>query len=97
VINIPTITLKYMAVLKGLSEEPLKSINIEGDTLKDLLDYLKNKESPKVRSRLFNEDGSLHSDIIIFINGKDYNLIGGLNTKIKDGDEIVILPTVHGG
>jgi MoaD family protein len=97
VIKIPTIVLKYMAVLKGLSEEPIKSISIEGNSLKDLLNYLRNKESPKVKSRLFNEEGNLRSDIVIFINGKDFNLTGGLNSKIKDGDEIIILPTVHGG
>lgn len=94
---IPIIKVKYLAVLKGLSEEPIKEISIIGDKLKDLLEFLKLKENEGLKSRLFDKSGNVRPDVIIFINGKDVNLMGGENSKIKDGDEIVILPSVHGG
>lgn len=95
--QIPTIKVKYLAVLKGLSEEPVKEVSIIGDRLKDLLELLKLKENERLKLRLFDKSGNVRPDVIIFINGRDANLIGGENSKINDGDEIVILPSVHGG
>lgn len=91
------IKVKYLAVLKGLSNEPVKEIHIAGDKLKDLLEFLKVKESEGLKSRLFDGSGSVRPDVIIFINGRDASLTGGENSKINDGDEVVILPSVHGG
>lgn len=84
-------------MLKGLSEEPVKEISIIGDKLRDLLEFLKSKEKEGLRSRLFDASGNVRPDVIIFINGRDVNLMGGESSKIEDGDEIAILPSVHGG
>ncbi len=36
-------------------------------------------------------------DLAIMINGKNIELIDGLNTKLSDGDDVVILPFIVGG
>ncbi|MCX8182588.1 MAG: MoaD/ThiS family protein [Candidatus Methanomethyliaceae archaeon] len=94
---IPAVRLRYLAVLKGLSEEPTREVTINGSTLGDLFDYLREVESPQLKSRLFEQDGSLRPDIVVFINGADASLLDGMNAQLKDGDEITVLPTVHGG
>ncbi|HID17699.1 TPA: hypothetical protein EYP26_05345 [Candidatus Bathyarchaeota archaeon] len=33
----------------------------------------------------------------IFVNGVEAGLLGGLEAKVEDGAEIIILPVVHGG
>lgn len=95
--TLPVVKLRYLAVLKGLSNDPFKSISFEGSTVKDLLEHLKKVESPELRSRLFDENGSIRPDIVLFINLTDAYILGGINAKLKEGDEVTILPSVHGG
>ncbi|MCS7098554.1 MAG: MoaD family protein [Candidatus Methanomethyliaceae archaeon] len=95
--KIPTVKVRYLAVLKGLSKEPIKEVSINGDSLLNLLEFLKSIENEELKLRLFDKSGEIRPDIIIFINGRDFNLLGGKNSKINDGDEITILPSVHGG
>ena len=49
------------------------------------------------KRRVLNDDGSPRSLINIYINGKNARFSGGMNTSLKDGDEIYILPAVAGG
>ena len=49
------------------------------------------------KRRVLNDDGSPRSLINIYINGKNSRFSGGMNTELKDGDEIYILPAVAGG
>ncbi|MGQ9760045.1 MAG: MoaD family protein [Candidatus Methanomethylicaceae archaeon] len=93
----PEIKLRYLAVLKGLSDDPFRGISFEGDSLKDLLEHLRKVEPPQLKSRLFEEGGHIRPDILVFINFTEASVLGGLNAKIKDGDEVTILPSVHGG
>ncbi|MBS7624068.1 MoaD/ThiS family protein [Candidatus Bathyarchaeota archaeon] len=34
---------------------------------------------------------------IVLVNGKEISLLGGPEAVIKDGDEIVLIPVIHGG
>lgn len=95
--RIPAIRLRYLAVLKGLSKDPERVVVINGNTLRDLFKHLNGTEPPELKSRLFEEDGSIRPDIVVFINGADASIQGGMDARLKDGDEITILPSVHGG
>lgn len=80
-----------------MSKEPIKEVSINGNSLLNLLELLKSIENEELKLRLFDRSGEIRPDIIVFINGRDFNLLGGKNAKINDGDEIIILPSVHGG
>jgi len=34
---------------------------------------------------------------LILVNGREISVLNGLETKLKDGDEISLIPVVHGG
>lgn len=36
-------------------------------------------------------------NVLILINERDISVLEGLQTKIKDGDEVSFIPIVHGG
>lgn len=65
-------------------------------TVKDVLLQLEN-DYPEIRARLKDENGDLRRFINIFVNGQDIRLTEGENTKLKDGDEVSILPAIAGG
>jgi MoaD family protein len=94
---IPTVRLRYLAVLKGLSNEPTRAVTVNASTLGDLFNYLRETEPPQLKSRLFEDDGGLRPDIVVFLNGVDASLLGGMKAQLKEGDEVTVLPSVHGG
>lgn len=46
---------------------------------------------------VLNSDGTPRPLINIYINGKNMRFSGGMQTALKDGDEVYILPAVAGG
>jgi len=50
--------------------------------------------------RRFLLDPELESPLpnaVILVNGKDISALNGLETSIVDGDEVVLIPVIHGG
>jgi len=67
----------------------------ERTILKDLLSpiYLPSKAVEAI----IDNSGNIKHSILIFKNGKNIRFLRGLLTKLKDGDEISILPSISGG
>ena len=48
-------------------------------------------------SEIWNSPESIDSEALVLLNEVDIGLTGGLETELSDGDEITVLPLVHGG
>ena len=73
-----------------------KLVEGSGDTLTALLDDLDSRHSG-IRGRLVTEDGSLHRFVNIYINDEDIRYLQSLDTPVKEGDVLSILPALAGG
>lgn len=71
-------------------------VEAEGFTVGEVLADLE-RNFPGFKERLYDEKGELRRFINIFLNGEDVRFLEGLNTTVKDGDEISIIPAVAGG
>lgn len=87
-VKIPTILRTYT--------DGAKTVDANGDTLAALVDDL-NAQHDGIKRRLITEDGSLHRFINVYVNGEDVRFTGSLDTPLKDGDAVTILPAVAGG
>ena len=67
-----------------------------GSTIGEVLGHLAS-EFPGVSAQLFNEDGSLHKFLNVYIDDDDVRYLGGLDAPVADGSEITLLPAVAGG
>lgn len=47
--------------------------------------------------RLVMDGDRISGNLIIMLNKKDVNTLGGIDTKVNENDEIAILPHVQGG
>ncbi len=47
--------------------------------------------------RLFDGEGELHKFVNIFVSDDDVRYLQGLDTPVKDGDTVSIIPAVAGG
>ena len=71
-------------------------VDADGATLRDLLADLESKY-PGITKNIVSEDGGLHRFINIYVNGEDVRYLGSLETPVKDGDTVSLLPAVAGG
>ena len=67
-----------------------------GATLLDALSALC-AAYPGLRDRIFTEAGRVREPVNIFVGNEDVRYTGGLPTKISDGVEISIVPSISGG
>jgi len=49
------------------------------------------------QSLIHQQPEDLRSNTLILVNGRELSVLNGLETNLKDGDEIVFVPVVHGG
>ena len=50
-----------------------------------------------LKGRLITDDGALHRFVNVYVNDEDVRFTGSLDTALKDGDAVTILPAVAGG
>ncbi len=93
--SLANITFTIPSVLnKGGGE---KKITISASKLAEAFSKISENMGDEFKRRVLNDDGTPRSLINIYINGKNAKFAGGLDTSLKDGDEIYILPAVAGG
>jgi len=68
----------------------------DGATLREVLKDLESRY-PGITKNVLTEDGGLHRFINVYVNDEDVRYLGSLETELKDGDTISILPAVAGG
>lgn len=71
-------------------------VDAEGATLRELLDDLEGKY-PGITKNVVSDDGGLHRFINVYVNDEDVRYLGSLETAVKEGDTVSILPAVAGG
>ena len=92
------LTVKFIGALRHLSGKTQLTINFkEGISIKELVTKI-SQEMPELK-RTFSDQqlNDSRSNSLILINGREISVLNGLETKLKDGDEIVFVPVVHGG
>jgi MoaD family protein len=87
-IRIPTILRSYTG--------GAKSVEASGQTLAALMDDL-DAQHPGIKARLVTDAGALHRFVNVYVNDEDVRFTGSLDTALKDGDSVTILPAVAGG
>jgi molybdopterin converting factor small subunit len=86
-VRIPTILRTYTG--------GAKAVEGSGSTLAELIADLEAHHSG-LRARLI-DDGKLRRFVNVYLNDEDVRFIGGLDTPVKDGDTVTVLPAVAGG
>jgi adenylyltransferase/sulfurtransferase len=87
-INIPTPLRQFAG---GQSE-----IQVEAGTAGEALDQLTSTHT-ELRRHLFNDQNALRNFVNVYINDEDIRHLDGPNTAVKDGDAILIVPSIAGG
>ena len=73
-----------------------EEISAGGATVAAIVDDLEHSH-PGLKERLCDEAGKVRRFVNIFVNGDDIRFLNNLETTIKDGDEVSIVPAIAGG
>jgi MoaD family protein len=71
-------------------------VDASGGTIRELIDDVGSR-FPEFREQVVAGDGNLHRFINVYANDEDVRYLDGLDTHVKDGDTVAILPAVAGG
>jgi MoaD family protein len=94
-----SVDVRFLGIFQRLSGK--KHIQIQLDdqaTVNDVITKISEAFSTEFRDVLIDsqlDDPRLNA--LILVGGKEISALDGLETEVKDSDEIVLLPMVHGG
>jgi molybdopterin synthase sulfur carrier subunit len=86
-VRIPTILRTYT--------DGAKQVEGTGSTLDELINDLEQRHGG-LRARLI-DDAGLRRFVNVYLNDEDVRFLAGLQTQVKDGDTVTVLPAVAGG
>ena len=68
----------------------------DAQTVNDLFGSL-DQQFPGIKDRLCDQDGKLRRFINIYVNEEDIRFLKGVETSLKEGDDVSIIPAIAGG
>jgi MoaD family protein len=92
------ITVKFIGALRHISGVNELALNCkEGTSIRALMNEI-TKEAPALKQSLIDQQlEDPRPNALILVNGREISVLNGLETSLKDGDEVVLVPVVHGG
>ena len=71
-------------------------VTVTGGKMSEALNDL-TAQFPAIKPHLFNEGGELRPFVNLFVGESNIRDLQGLETPLKDGDKIMLIPSIAGG
>lgn len=84
-----------MATLAGQSDVALELP--EGADLRAALVAVDQAARRTVSSSVLFDEKTIHPSVAVLVNGSNVLLGAGLQTSLKDGDQVAVMPLISGG
>jgi molybdopterin synthase sulfur carrier subunit len=92
------ITVKFFTTLREIVGKKEDQIEFSDPiTVEALLKQLSRSHGKDFVDYVFDELGSVRGHLQILVNGKSITTMQGFRTKLKNNDQVAILPPVGGG
>lgn len=92
-----SVTVKLIGALRhDANAETILVPYRRGLSLRSLIEEI-TTEKPALKRSLGNPQPGEGLNALVLVNSKEISALDGLETKLKDGDEVVLVPVVHGG
>lgn len=73
-----------------------ETVDVDGANIGEVIQSIKSAY-PALAEQLVDEKGSVRRFVNIFANDEDIRFLDELDTEVKDGDEVSIVPAIAGG
>ena len=72
-----------------------RQLEADGSTVAEVIDDLVDRYPPLASQLL--QDGELAPFVNVYVGGEDVRTRDGLETEVRDGDQLILLPAMAGG
>ena len=83
-------------IISDVVDKNRLEIDFNGSTLDDLLKVLVERY-PKLKNEFYTKTGEITEYICMFVNDKPAAALNGINTELKNDDEILFFIPISGG
>ena len=90
-VRIPTPLRKFTG-----GAESVTASGGSGVTVAAVIDDVEGRH-PGLKERICDEAGKVRRFVNLYVNGEDIRFLSSLDTPVKEGDEISIVPAIAGG
>jgi molybdopterin converting factor small subunit len=93
------VSIKLLGVLHGVSGRSRISLKLEEPTVRKMMQKLADSLPKEAKKLLVDSEVNDYPqpNMLIIINGKEISALKGLETEIREDDEVVVIPVSHGG
>ena len=71
-------------------------VTAQGNNVRAMVEDL-DKNFPGIKERICDETGKIRRFVNVYVNGDDIRFLQNLDTALKEGDSISIVPAIAGG
>ena len=71
-------------------------VQAQAATISEMIETL-NSNHPGIKDRICDDQGKVRRFVNIYVNGDDIRFLSNLDSPLKDGDEVSIVPAIAGG
>jgi molybdopterin synthase sulfur carrier subunit len=71
-------------------------VSAQGNNVKAIVEDLE-RSFPGIKERICDETGKVRRFVNVYVNGDDIRFLQNLETSLKEGDSISIVPAIAGG
>jgi MoaD family protein len=89
------VTVRVPSALRKLTNGEAE-LSAQGATVRDLFEDL-GRGHPQLLGRILGEGGEVRQFLNVFVNGTDIRYEKDLDTPVREGDEVSIVPSIAGG
>jgi sulfur-carrier protein len=91
----PTVSVRLPTVLRPQANGQ-SLVQQQGGTVGEVVTELV-QAYPGLKTNLLDDQGKVRKFVNVYVNDEDIRFLSQLDTPVKEGDEVAILPAVAGG
>ncbi len=90
-----TVLVRIPTALRKLADGQ-ETLNVEGGTVAEVINTLKGSY-PSLAEQLIDDKGQVRRFVNLFADDEDIRFLDDLDTTLRDGAELSIVPAIAGG
>lgn len=90
-----TVTMHLPSVLRKMTDDEAK-VDVDASTVGQAVQALCDKH-PDLRKHLLDDEGNVRGFVRIFVDQEDAANMDGVDTPVKDGQVLRVVPAIAGG
>ena len=92
------VKVRLLGIFRGLSGKSEMLLELEQPTVRKVIQTVAKSLTPDTNRLLIDTElNDPRPNALVLLNGKEINVLNGLETGVEDGDELTIIPVAHGG